>query len=549
MDVKQDTGMHADPAAAGAKPGGLAASATVAAADVPGHTASGFAYDADRAFAFAGNPPVVELFRINKSFGPVRANKDISLSFYPGRIKALLGENGAGKSTLMAMLAGSLQPDGGQIRIDGQAVRFRSQRDAHRAGIGMVYQHFMLVDSMTVAENVLLGQEDGFVLSPRAMRDTVAELAGHYGVETDPYARVGSLSMGERQRVEILKLLRRDSRLLIFDEPTAVLTPAETEQLFASLRRMASLGKSIVFISHKLQEVLDLTDEISILRRGEVVDEFDRAHVPDKNTLAARMIGRGVDLAFERPAVPVGEDVLEVRDLSMPGLEHVDFTLKKGEVLAIAGVAGNGQKELVEVLAGLARPDKDSVTILGRAWHDFYPQAPRVGGMAYIPEDRQGVATCPSMSLVDNLLLTARETFTDGLLISRSAALAATLQLISGYDIRPGNPQAPARSLSGGNLQKLVIGRELLRQPSVIIAENPTQGLDVAATEDVWTRLTEARKQAGVLLVTNDVAEALQLADRIAVMYRGRFMDCFPKSDAAKVAVIGLMMAGVEPDL
>lgn len=502
---------------------------------------------ADRMAVFANKPPVVELFRINKSFGSVRANKDISLSFYPGRIKALLGENGAGKSTLMSMLAGRLQPDGGQIRIDGQTVRFRSQRDAHRAGVGMVYQHFMLVDSMTVAENVILGQEDGFVLSPAALRDTVAGLAERYGVEIDPSARVGALSMGERQRVEILKLLRRDSRLLIFDEPTAVLTPSETEQLFVSLRRMASLGKSIVFISHKLQEVLDLADEISILRRGEVVDEFDRAHVPDKNTLAARMIGRGVDLAFERPALPVGEDVMEVRDLSMPGLDHVGFTLRKGEVLAIAGVAGNGQKELVEVLAGLARPTKGSVSILGREWHEFYPQAPRVGGMAYIPEDRQGIATCPSMSLVDNLLLTARETFTDGLLISRSAALAATLQMISGYDIRPGDPQAAARSLSGGNLQKLVIGRELLRRPSVIIAENPTQGLDVAATEDVWNRLTEARAQAGVLLVTNDVAEALQLADRIAVMYRGRFMDCFPKSNAKRVEAIGLMMAGVEP--
>ena len=489
--------------------------------------------------------PVAELVRINKSFGPVRANKDISLTFRPGQIKALLGENGAGKSTLMSMLAGRMQPDSGHIRINGEPVRFRSPKDAHRAGIGMVYQHFMLVDSMTVAENVLLGQEDGFLLSPPAMRAAVAELAAQYRVEIDPAARVGTLSMGERQRVEILKLLRRDSRLLIFDEPTAVLTPTETEQLFTALHRMAALGKSIVFISHKLQEVLDIADEIAILRRGEVVDEFDREHVPDKHTLAARMIGRGVDLAFERPALAPGEEVLEVNHLTLPGLEDISFTLRKGEVLAIAGVAGNGQKELVEVLAGLCAPKKRCVTILGREWHAFYPQAPRVNGMAYIPEDRQGIATCPAMSLVDNLLLTARETFTDGLLISRSAALAATLHLISGYDIRPGDPLAPARSLSGGNLQKLVIGRELLRQPSIIIAENPTQGLDVAATEDVWTRLTEARQQAGILLVTGDMAEALQLADRIAIMYRGRFMDCFPKTDTAKVEAIGLMMAGI----
>ncbi len=494
----------------------------------------------------------ISLVRLCKSFGPVQANRDISLHFRPGVIKALLGENGAGKSTLMSMLAGRLRPDSGQILLDGAAARFRSPKDAHAAGIGMVYQHFMLVDSMTVAENVLLGQEGRFFLSPKGMEDTVAELAERYSVAIDPAARVGRLSMGERQRVEILKLLRRNNRLLIFDEPTAVLTPREAEQLFATLRRMASLGKSIVFISHKLQEVLDIADEIAILRRGEVVAEFDREHVPDKDTLAARMIGRSIDLAFERPALDPGEVVLEVAGLSVPGLSSqglrdISFSLRKGEVLAIAGVAGNGQKELVEVVAGLAPPARNTVTVLGEEWHDFYPQAPRVNGVAYIPEDRQGRATCPGLSLVDNLLLTARETFTDGILISRAAALAATLQLISTYNIRPGNPQALGRSLSGGNLQKLVIGRELLRQPAIIIAENPTQGLDVAATEDVWTRLTAARSQAGILLVTGDVTEALQLADRIAVMYAGRFMDIFPKTDTAKVDAIGLMMAGVMP--
>ena len=491
--------------------------------------------------------PVVALKGLCKSFGPVKANKDISLNFSPGVIKALLGENGAGKSTLMSMLAGRLQPDSGSIVVQGSPARFRSPKDAHSAGIGMVYQHFMLVDSMTVAENVLLGQEDGFLLSPRNMQSVVAKLAEQYSIEIDPSARVGQLSMGERQRVEILKLLRRNSRLLIFDEPTAVLTPTETEQLFAALRRMAALGKSIVFISHKLQEVLDIADEIAILRRGEVVDEFTIDNVPDKDTLAARMIGRSIDLAFARPALDPGEEVVEVHDLHGAGLEHISFSLCKGEVLAIAGVAGNGQKELVEILAGLARPEGGKVTILGEDWNNFYPRTPQVNGVAHIPEDRQGLATCPGLSLVDNLLLTARETFTDGILLSRAAALAATLQIISAYSVRPGNPLAAGRALSGGNLQKLVIGRELLRQPSVIIAENPTQGLDVAATEDVWTRLTAARQQAGILLVTGDMAEALQLADRVAVMYRGKFMDCFPVTDTAKVESIGLMMAGIMP--
>ena len=491
--------------------------------------------------------PVIALHGLCKSFGRVKANKDISLAFRPGRIKALLGENGAGKSTLMSMLSGRLRPDSGSIAVDGAVARFSSPADALRAGIGMVYQHFMLVDSMTVAENVLLGQADHFVLSPAAMRAEVDELAARYGIAVAPGAKVGELSMGERQRVEILKLLRRDSRLLIFDEPTAVLTPGETEQLFASLRRMAALGKSIVFISHKLQEVLDIADEIAILRRGEIVDEFDIDNVPDTASLASRMIGRSLEPGGERQALAPGEEVLEVRGLRAPGLEEISFSLRKGEVLAVAGVAGNGQRELVEVLAGLSRPVLGDVAILGEPWKEFYPKAPRVGGLAYIPEDRQGLATCPGLSLVDNLLLTARSTFTDGMFISRSAALAAVLQLISAYSIVPGDPLAPGRALSGGNLQKLVIGRELLRQPSVIIAENPTQGLDVAATEEVWARLTEARKQAGILLVTGDVAEALHLADRIAVMYRGRFMDCFSRHDTAKVEATGLMMAGVAP--
>ncbi len=492
--------------------------------------------------------PLITLQGLCKSFGPVKANKNISLSFASGTITALLGENGAGKSTLMSMLAGRLSPDSGTIYVKGNPVQFRSPKDALNAGIGMVYQHFMLVNSMTVAENVMLGQEDSFLIRPKAMQDQIATLAENYGISIDPAARVGQLSMGERQRVEILKLLRRESSLLIFDEPTAVLTPNETEQLFLVFKRMAALGKSIVFISHKLQEVLDIADEIAILRRGEVVDEFSRDHVPDKDTLASRMIGRNVFLHVKKQSMPVGEEVIAVENLQAPGIDSLSLTLRKGEVLAIAGVAGNGQKELVEVLSGLVPPEKGDVSLLGASWHSYFPTAPQVNGLSYIPEDRQGIATCPDMSLVDNVLLTAREIFTDGALLSRSAALAATLQIISNYSVHPGNPQASGRSLSGGNLQKLVIGRELLRQPSIIIAENPTQGLDVAATEEVWKRLLDARSYAGVLLVTGDLTEALQLADRIAVMYRGRFIDCFAKSDIVKVNAIGLMMAGIVPD-
>ena len=508
--------------------------------------------DSRRETSGAGGPhstpsPVIVLHGLSKSFGRVRANRDISLTFRPGTIKALLGENGAGKSTLMSMLAGKLQPDSGSIFVDGAPVRFKSPADAFRAGIGMVYQHFMLVDSMTVAENILLGQTESLTLSPRRMRAEVAGLASRYGVAIDPAMKVRDLSMGERQHVEILKLLRRNSSLLIFDEPTAVLTPGESEQLFTSLRRMAALGKSIVFISHKLQEVLDIADEIAILRKGEVVDDFDIGNVPDAAALAVRIIGRDLEFGGKREAGAPGENVLTVENLAVPGLKDISFNLRKGEVLAIAGVAGNGQKELVEVLAGLSRPGAGVVTILGQSWKSFHSLPPRLGGLAYIPEDRRGLATCPGLSLMDNLLLTDRAMFTKGAFLSRSAALAAVGEIIPSYSIVPGELLAEAHSLSGGNLQKLVIGRELLRQPSVIIAENPTQGLDVAATEEVWARLEAARSQAGVLLVTGDMAEALHLADRIAVMYRGRFMDCFSRDDSAKVEAVGLMMAGVMP--
>ncbi len=492
--------------------------------------------------------PVIRLQGICKNFGPVAACRDISLTFVPGRIKALLGENGAGKSTLMSILAGRLQPDAGRIYLDETSARFPSPREAFAAGIGMVYQHFMLVDSMSVAENVLLGQENGFFISPRSAKRRVAELAKSYALELDPAAEVGTLSMGERQRVEILKLLQRDCSLLIFDEPTAVLTPKETEHLFTAFKRMAALGRSVVFISHKLREVMDTADEIAILRRGEVVGEFPREDLPDPDSLAARMIGRALSPDLTPPPLALGAEVLRVRHLSSDRLHDISFSLRQGEILAIAGVAGNGQKDLVEILAGLARPGTGEVEILGQSWNAFYPTPPRRGGLAYIPEDRRGLATCPGLSLVDNLLLTARETFTDGLRLSRSAALAATLQLIAGYDIRPADPLAPGRSLSGGNLQKLVIGRELMRQPTVILAENPTQGLDVAAAEEVRRRLSDAREQAGVLLITGDMVEGLLLADRIAVMYRGKILDCFPKTDIRKLEAVGLMMAGILPE-
>ena len=495
-----------------------------------------------------GIRPVVRLEGICKRFGKVRANSNITLDIRPTRIKALLGENGAGKSTLMSILAGKSRPDSGRIYVDGLPARFRSPKDALEAGIGMVYQHFMLVEAMTVAQNILLGQESG-IINPRGMGLRVREIAGRYGLETDPDALVADLSMGERQRVEILKLLYRDCRVLILDEPTAVLTPPEISRLFDALRRMAEDGKAVVFISHKMKEVLELADEVEILRRGEIVDSFLREEVPSERELAARMIGRNLEPRIELVPVKKGEELLRLEDARCEKVESVSLSLRRGEILAVAGVAGNGQKELVEMLTGLREPAGGVLSILGRDWKGFF-HAPvrRKDGLVYIPEDRKGLATCPALNLIDNFVLTNRRSFTNGPFMDWKRGEAATRDAIREYSVQPPDPSAPAGSLSGGNLQKLVIAREFYRRPRLIVAENPTQGLDISAMEEVWRRILAAREHAGILLVTSDLSEAVTLADTFAVMYGGRFIDVFPRDDAAKVNAIGLMLAGIKPE-
>ena len=493
-------------------------------------------------------PPLIRLANIRKSFGSVEANRDIALDIRAGRVLALLGENGAGKSTLMSILAGRYPPDGGRIEVEGKETAFPSARAAIRAGIGMVYQHFMLVDAMTVAENVFLGQEEGFWLRPARMRRRVAELAAAYGLGVDPAARTGDLSMGERQRVEILKLLHRRSRCLIFDEPTTVLTPGESEQLFEAMRRMAADGKAIVFISHKLHEVMAVADDIAILRRGRIVDTLPAAAVTSRADLARRMVGREVVLRADRRPVPIGPEVLRVEGMDTAGLSVGALSLRRGEILGIVGVAGNGQKLLVETICGLRAPRRGRVEILGRDWRSFFGGRGHAESLSYIPEDRMGLATCPGLDLVDNFLLTTRRNFTRGPWLRSRKARGATGDLLRTFGVRPPDVNARARNLSGGNLQKMVIGREFFREPRLIVAEQPTQGLDIAAAEEVWGHLLNARENAGVLLVTGDLAEALALSDRIAVMFGGRIVDVFPVGDTAKVDRIGPMMAGIRPD-
>ena len=490
---------------------------------------------------------LVRLEKISKAFGPVRANHDITLDIKAGTITALLGENGAGKSTLMGILAGQLAPDSGSVYIAGRKANLNSPRSAIRYGIGMVYQHFKLIEAMTVSENVFLGQEAGAYINRDVMRDRVRSLSRTSGLEIDPEARVAALSMGERQRVEILRLLHRDSRILIFDEPTAVLTPPEIEQLFSALKQMAHQGKAIIFISHKLAEVMAIADEIAILRRGALTNQMAAADVSSRAELARKMVGREVILQVDKKPLEPRQRVLNIRGYQDDVLQDVDLALRQGEILGLVGVAGNGQKRLVEIICGLFRPAGGNITILGKKWPAFYKAANRDNLLSYIPEDRQGLATCQRMNLLDNFLLTTRHAFCSGPWLKKRPARQKAADLIRTFDVQPGRMNAAARQLSGGNLQKLVLAREFFRRPRLIVAEQPTQGLDIGATEEVWQLLLQARERAGILLVTGDLKEALSLSDRLAVIYSGKLIDTFSAADTEKVEQIGLMMAGLHP--
>ncbi|MFT5697802.1 MAG: ABC-type uncharacterized transport system ATPase subunit [Desulforhopalus sp.] len=489
--------------------------------------------------------PLIRLSGICKSFGDVHANRDVSLEIEEGKILALLGENGAGKSTLMSILAGQLQPDRGSIYLRGAEVILDTTDKAISCGIGMVYQHFKLVKELTVTENIFLGTKGGFWLNWSKMQAEVTVLAGQYGMQIDPAARIRDLSMGERQQVEILKLLHRQSNVLIFDEPTAVLTPKEADNLFATMRLMISKGKGIVFISHKLEEVMAIADNIAILRRGEVVDTVATRDVASTGELAGRMVGREVLLEVNRVPMEPRQVVLNVANLSDELLDNVNLELRQGEILGLVGVAGNGQKNLVETICGLRKPKDDCVKILGAGWKKFFSNMRWDSALSYIPEDRQGLATCQGLDLLDNFLLTTRGGFTKGPWLLRDEARKKANYLVEEFDIRPPNLAAFAWQLSGGNLQKMVLAREFYRRPRLIVAEQPTQGLDIAAAEDIWNLLLKAREEAGILLVTGDLSEALALSDRIGVMFDGKLIDCFSSDDEEKVAQIPQMMAGL----
>jgi ABC-type uncharacterized transport system ATPase subunit len=494
----------------------------------------------------------LELRGITKRFGPLVANDQISLSVAPGQVHALLGENGAGKTTLMNVLFGLIQPDEGEIVIDGKAVSFGSPKDAIAAGIGMVHQHFMLVPVFTVAENVTLGIEQAGpagLLDRRRTRRDVRELSHRYGLDVDPDALVEDLPVGLQQRVEIVKALVREARVLILDEPTAVLTPAETEELFRIVRQLRDGGTSIIFISHKLREIQSIADTITVLRRGAVVGQ--RTPPATTDDLASLMVGRDVQLRVSKDAATPGEVVLDVAGLTVPG-EHgtigvngLSFQVRAGEILGIAGVQGNGQTELCEALLGLRPVTGGAITLNGRDLTRASPRDRLRAGVAYVPEDRREDGLIESFSVAENLILDTydRTPFSSGISLRLGEIARNAAARITEFDVRAGSAATPAGTLSGGNQQKVILARELGREHKVLIASQPTRGLDVGSIEFVHRRIVEQRDHGvAVVIVSSELDEIYALADRIAVMYEGTITGF--RDPGVSAAELGRLMAG-----
>lgn len=502
------------------------------------------------------NPLVVEMRGIVKRFPGVLANDHVDFDLRKGEVHALLGENGAGKSTLMNVLAGLYHPDAGTILVNEQPVAFTSPRDAIKHGIGMVHQHFMLVPSQTVTENILLGlDEPRFLLRLNEFDRKIEELGEHFGLKVDPKAKIWQLSVGEQQRVELLKMLYRGAQVLIMDEPTAVLAPQEIEGLFHTLRSMVENGKSIIFISHKLQEVMLIADRVSVLRKGKATAAGIKTSDVTRQDLAKMMVGRDVLFKIEKKAQKPGEVVLAVEnvhaenDKGLPALRGVSLQVRAGEVVGLAGVAGNGQGELSQVIAGLRHCIDGRILLDGQDFTNRPALNVIQHGVSYIPEDRTHVGTAPNLSITDNVIMKKyrQPPISHGWSLDSVEAARFANQLKESYDIIVPNVKTPARLLSGGNLQRLILAREISGKPSFMVAVQPTRGLDVGAIEGVHRLLLAQREAgAGILLISEELEELLALSDRILVMYEGRIMGEIVghTEDQATVEAIGLMMTG-----
>jgi simple sugar transport system ATP-binding protein len=498
----------------------------------------------------------IQLHGITKRFPGVTANDQVDLTVRPGEIHAIVGENGAGKSTLMRTLYGLYQPDAGTVSVRGRTAVIDGPRTALRFGIGMVHQHFMLIPVFTVAENVILGSEPTAPLGRLQLREAharVADLCQQYGFALDPAAKVEALSVGEQQRVEIIKVLFRGAELLILDEPTAVLVPQEVEELFTNLRRLREQGKTIIFISHKLDEVLEISDRITVLRRGRVVGTVE-AKSTTKPQLAEMMVGRPVLLELMHPPVAVGEIRLEARALTVATgvgrrrhpVRHVSLAVHSGEIYGIAGVEGNGQTEMVEALVGLRPIATGQLLIDGKDVTQRSARAIRLMGVAHIPEDRHRRGLALPLAVWENMILGHhyRDDFVNGPLVDRPAVDRFVAEHVRDYDIRVADTDAPALALSGGNQQKVIVAREFSFAPRVLLAAQPTRGLDIGATEFVQRQILAAREAGmAVLLVSAWLEEVLSLADRIGVMYGGELVAEFARGEVS-AAELGLYMTG-----
>ncbi len=496
------------------------------------------------------NTAGLRLHGITKRFGTFTAVDHVDLDVRPGEIHCLLGENGAGKSTLMNVLYGLLQPDDGEIVVDGTAQRFANPRQAMASGIGMVHQHFMLVEVFTVAENLMLGREGGFVLDKETARRRVRELGAQYSMPVDPDAVVEDLPVGVQQRVEILKALANDAQVLVFDEPTAVLTPQEIDDLMRVMQSLRDEGRAIVFITHKLREVRAIADRITVMRRGRIVGQAEPG--TSEADLAELMVGRAVDLRVDKEPAATGAVRLAVRDLRVANVaggivvDGVSFDVAAGEILCVAGVQGNGQSELADALLGNLTPLSGTVSLDGVDISRAHPRATIDAGMGFVPEDREADGFVGSFTIAENLVLNryAAAPFAKGLVLDLAAVEDNAERLRQEFDIRAQSVHDPISSLSGGNKQKVVLARELSRDLSVLIASQPTRGVDVGAIEFLHKRLVAERDQGtAVLLVSTELDEVEALADRVLVMYRGRVVGVV--SPDTPRDVMGLMMAGV----
>ena len=498
---------------------------------------------------------VVEMRGITKRFPGVLANDKVDFDLRRGEIHALLGENGAGKSTLMSVLAGMYRAEAGSIIVNGKPVLFSSPRDAIQAGIGMIHQHFMLVQSQSVTENILLGLDrPRFRMNLSTFDQEISELSERFHLHVDPRAKVWQLSVGEQQRVEILKMLYRGAQVLIMDEPTAVLAPLEIEELFKTLRSMISDGKSIIFISHKLNEVVEIADRISVLRDGKSTASGVSMEGLTRADLARLMVGRNVILAVDRKPLTPGEIVLSVEnvhaesDRGLPAVRGVTFTVRRNEIVGLAGVAGNGQRELSEAINGLRKVTQGRVLLNNEEVSNQPVRKNIKGGMAYVPEDRHHVGTAPSLSITDNVIMKKYQQppVGRGMTVDAKAAEKFANELKDQYNIIVPNVKTQARLLSGGNLQRVILAREISSQPKIMIAVQPTRGLDVGAIEGVHNYLlTEREAGAGVLLISEELEELLALCDRIYVIYEGQIMG---EVTDGNLETIGLMMTGTPLD-